>query len=438
MNILRNFPYEMQIAARYTSARRQANRNSFISFISLISVAGIALGVAALIVVLSVMNGFQKEVANRMLSMIAHIEVADQRGGMADWKQVLQLARANPAVRGGAPFVALQGMLVHEDLMAPAGIQGVLPEAEGGVSSVATKMQEGSFNALQAGAFNIILGYELANKLGVKPGDKLTLLVAPQQRAAGSAAGNARASGGEQLGESGLSPRRRLLTVSGLFNVGHNDYDSAAAVMHMADAQEIEGISAPTGLRLSLVDLHQAPRVAQELGASMPAQYLFRDWSRQNEIWFAAVQSQKRMMFLILTLIIAVAAFNLVSTLVMKVNDKQADIAILRTLGSSPLSVMKIFMVQGALVGVMGTACGVAMGVLVALNVDHIMPVVEYLLGGKLLSKDIYFLSSVPSDLQWADVATIAAVSVALSFVATLYPSYAASRVNPAQSLRYE
>jgi len=422
MNILRQFPYELQIAARYTSARRQANRNSFISFISLISVVGIALGVAALIVVLSVMNGFQKEVANRMLSMIAHIEVADQRGGIADWQQVVQLARANPAVKGGAPFVALQGMLVHEDVMAPAGIQGVLPEAEGNVSSVADKMQTGSFADLKPGAFNIILGYELANKLGVKPGDRLTLLVAPQQAAA----------------EGALAPRRRLLTVSGLFNVGHNDYDSGAAVMHMLDAEEIEETAAPSGVRLSLHDLHQAPRVAYELSKSMPAHYLFRDWSRQNEIWFAAVQSQKRMMFLILTLIIAVAAFNLVSTLVMKVNDKQADIAILRTLGASPVSIMKIFMVQGALVGIMGTAAGVAMGVLVALNVDHIMPVVEYLLGGKLLSKDIYFLSAVPSDLQWRDVATIAGVSVALSFVATLYPSYSASRVNPAESLRYE
>jgi len=316
----------------------------------------------------------------------------------------------------------MQGMLVYEDVMAPAGIQGVLPEAEGKVSSVATHMKSGSFADLKAGAFNIILGYELARKLGVKPGDKLSLLVAPQQG----------------MTEGALTPRRRLLTVSGLFDVGHNDYDAGAAVMHIADAQEIEEIGAPTGLRLSLIDLHQAPRVARELGQSMPQHYLFRDWSRQNEIWFAAVQSQKRMMFLILTLIIAVAAFNLVSTLVMKVNDKQADIAILRTLGSSPLSIMKVFMVQGALVGIMGTAAGVAMGVLVALNVDHIMPVVEYLLGGKLLSKDIYFLSSVPSDLQWRDVATIAGVSVALSFVATLYPSYAASRVNPAESLRYE
>jgi len=422
MKILRHFPYEIQIAARYTSARRQANRNSFISFISLISVLGIALGVAALIVVLSVMNGFQKEVANRMLSMIPHIEVADQRGGIGDWQKVLQLAKANPAVVGGAPFVAVQGMLVHEDVMAPAGIQGVLPEAESNVSSVATHMKSGSFADLKPGAFNIILGYELANKLGVKPGDKLSLLVAPQQG----------------MSDGTLAPRRRLLNVSGLFDVGHNDYDAGAAVMHIADAEDIEEIAEPTGLRLSLIDLHQAPRVAQELGRSMPQQYLFRDWSRQNEIWFAAVQSQKRMMFLILTLIIAVAAFNLVSTLVMKVNDKQADIAILRTLGSSPLSIMKVFMVQGALVGILGTAAGVAMGVLVALNVDHIMPVVEYLLGGKLLSKDIYFLSSVPSDLQWLDVATIAGVAVALSFVATLYPSYAASRVNPAESLRYE
>ena len=421
MSFLRKLPYEIQIALRYTSAKRQTNRNSFISFISLISVLGIALGVAALIVVLSVMNGFQKEVANRMLSMVPHIEVADERGVIPNWQQTLAQARQNPAVAGGAPFVALQGMLVYEETMAPAGIQGILPEAEKGVSLVAERMQSGALADLTPGAFNIVLGYELAKKLGVQRGDRLTLMLAPQPGAVDAAA-----------------PRRRLLTVSGLFNVGHNDYDAGAALIHISDAEALEELAAPTGLRLSLHDLQRAPQVAYELSQSMAPNLMFRDWSKQNEIWFAALRTQKKMMFIILTLIVAVAAFNLVSTLVMKVNDKQADIAILRTLGSSPASVVKIFMLQGALVGMIGTACGVAAGVLVALNVDVIMPVVEMALGSKLLSKEIYFLSSVPSDLQWSDVALIAGVSVLLSFLATLYPSLSASRVNPAQSLRYE
>ncbi len=421
MSLLRKLPYEIQIALRYTSAKRHSHRNSFISFISLISVVGIALGVAALIVVLSVMNGFQKEVANRMLSMVPHIEVADERGVFADWQQTLTLAQRNPAVAGGAPFVALQGMLVYEETMAPAGIHGILPDAERRVSRVAERMTSGALTDLAPASFGIVLGYELANKLGVKRGDKLTLILAPQAGAADAGA-----------------PRRRLLTVAGLFNVGHNDYDSGAALMHIGDAQELEGLPGPSGLRLSLHDLHQAPQVAYELTRSMPQGLMFRDWSKQNEIWFAALRTQKKMMFIILTLIVAVAAFNLVSTLVMKVNDKQADIAILRTLGASPASIVKIFMLQGALVGMIGSACGVAAGVLVALNVDVIMPVVEKALGSKLLSKEIYFLSSVPSDLQWGDVGLIAAVSVALSFLATLYPSFSASRVNPAQSLRYE
>ncbi|NHZ35606.1 lipoprotein-releasing ABC transporter permease subunit [Massilia rubra] len=419
--MLANLPYELQIALRYTSAQRRSERNPMLSVISLISVSGIALGVAALIVVLSVMNGFQKEVAARMLSMIPHIEVIDERGGLRNWEQTLAQARGNPAVSGGAPFVTLQGMLLYDETMRPVAVQGILPAAEKTVSSIADRIKDGKLDDLQPGRFNIVLGYELASKLGVKVGDKLSLLVAPQGGAA-----------------TAWTPRRQVFTVTGTFNVGHNDYDSSVALAHIDDARAVEQLPLPSGLRLSLHDLHQAPKVAQQLSSSMPPELMFRDWTRQNEVWFAALQSQKRMMFLILVLIIAVAAFNLVSTLVMKVNDKQADIAILRTLGASPRSIMAVFMMQGALVGVIGTAAGVAAGVLVAMNIDMIMPVVEKLLGSKLLSKEIYFLSSVPSDPQWQDIVMIGGVSVALAFVATLYPSYGAARINPAESLRYE
>ncbi len=419
--MLANLPYELQIALRYTSAQRRSERNPMLSVISLISVSGIALGVAALIVVLSVMNGFQKEVAARMLSMVPHIEVMDERGGLPDWEQTLAQARRNPAVSGGAPFVTLQGMLLYDETMRPVAVQGILPAAEKTVSGIAGRITGGTLDDLQPGRFNIVLGYALAGKLGVKAGDKLSLLVAPQGAST-----------------TAWAPRRQVFTVTGTFNVGHNDYDSTVALAHIDDARSVEQLALPTGMRLSLHDLHQAPRVAQELSASMPQELMFRDWTRQNEVWFAALQSQKRMMFLILVLIIAVAAFNLVSTLVMKVNDKQADIAILRTLGASPRSIMAVFMMQGALVGVIGTVAGVAAGVLVAMNVHVIMPVVEKLMGSKLLSQEIYFLSSVPSDPQWQDIVMIAGVSVALSFVATLYPSYGAARINPAESLRYE
>ena len=423
MNPLRQFSYEFRIALRYTRAQRRSERNGFISFISLIAVVGIGLGVAALIVVLSVMNGFEKEVANRMLSMVPHIEVASERGGFADWRRTVEQARANPAVQAGAPFVAIQGMLINEDRMAPAAVQGILPEAEAKVSEIAARVEGAALTDLAPDAANILLGYELARKLGVAKGDRISVLVAPREGLAAPTA---------------WTPRRRMFTVAGTFNVGHNDFDSGVALIHIGDAMALEEVSVPTGLRLTLANIHTAPQVARELSASMPQEYLFRDWTRQNEIWFAALRSQKRMMFLILVLIIAVAAFNLVSTLVMKVNDKQADIAILRTLGSSPLSIMKIFMLQGALAGIMGTAAGVAAGILIALNVGHIMPVVESLIGAPLLSKEIYFLSAVPSDLQWADVATIGGVSVLLAFVATLYPSWSAAKVNPAQALRYE
>ena len=421
MSIIKNLPFEWLVGMRYTRAGKRNGRNSFISFISLISMAGIALGVAALIVVLSVMNGFQKEVRDRMLSVLSHIEVFDASGSMPDWKYTAQEAFQNPEVRGAAPYVAGQAMLIRDDSVRGVVIRGVLPEEEPKVSDVAAQVREGSFNDLKPGEFNIVLGIELARSLRVSVGDKVTL-IAPQG----------------QITPAGVLPRLKQFHVVGIFEAGHNEYDSGLAFIHIDDAMKMFKMNAPSGLRLRIADMQRAPQVALELSKVLTGNLLILDWSRQNRTWFAAVQTEKRMMFIILTLIIAVAAFNLVSTLVMTVTDKQADIAILRTLGASPASIMKIFMIQGALVGLLGTAIGVLLGVIVALNIDVIVPFIEHLFGVQFLSKDIYLITSLPSDLRWPDVWTIGGVAIILAFVATLYPSWRAAGVKPAEALRYE
>ena len=423
MSFIDKLPYEWAVGVRYTRAGKRSARNSFISFISLISVSGIALGVAALIIVLSVMNGFQKDVTDRMLSVLAHIEVYESRGVMADWEESRDEALKNPAVKGAAPFVETQGMLMYDGVMKPSIVRGVLPTEEPKVSDVAKSVVKGmgSFDALRPDEFNIILGIDLAKSLEVKMGDKVTLAVAAGDNTA-----------------SAMTPRMVNFTVAGIFEAGYFEYDSGLAFVHMNDAMTVSNLVAPAGIRLRIADMHQAPRVALELYKSMPGELMLRDWTKNNALWFAAVQSQKKMMFIILILIIAVAAFNLVATLAMTVTDKQADIAILRTLGSSPRSIMKIFMIQGALIGIIGTLAGVAFGVLVAYNIDVIIPAIESLFGVQFLSKDIYLINTVPSDLRLLDVLGIAGVSVILSFIATLYPSFAASRVKPAEALRYE
>ncbi|CDG82818.1 lipoprotein-releasing ABC transporter permease subunit [Janthinobacterium agaricidamnosum] len=424
MSIIKKFPFEWQIGVRYTRAGKRSARNSFISFISLISVAGIGLGVAALIVVLSVMNGFQKEVTDRLMSVLAHVEVFDTRGAMPDWQDQVKAAFANPAVRGAAPFVETQGMLLHDDTMRPSGIRGVLPQEEPKVSSVAAQVKQGSFDDLKPGAFHIVLGVDLARALDVTVGKNVTLLLQREPEPGQPA--------------STLLPRMRAFTVVGIFEAGHNELDSRLAFIHMNDAESLLHLAGPSGLRLKLADMDRAPQVARELKASMPGDLWMRDWSRVSASWYALVQSQKNMMFIILSMIIAVAAFNLVSTLVMSVTDKQADIAILRTLGASPASIMKIFMIQGALVGLLGSALGVAGGVVLALNVGSIVPVIEHLLGMHFLSKEIYQISTVPSDVHWLDVLHIGLIAFALSLVATIYPSWRAARVKPAEALRYE
>lgn len=382
---------------------------------------GIALGVAALIVVLSVMNGFQKEVRDRMLSVLSHIEVFTLDEPITDWQTLASQAMQNKSVKGAAPYVNAQAMLTRDDVVRGVMVRGVIPDEEPKVSELDQQFKEGMLGNLKPGEFGVALGKELAGALGVGLSDKITL-IAPQ----GS------------ITVTGIVPRLKQFTVVGIFESGHFEYDSALAVIHMDDAAKLFQVTGVSGIRLKVADMHKAPQVAEELSTTLPGKLYIRDWSKQNRTWFAAVQVEKRMMFIILTLIIAVAAFNLVSTLVMTVTDKQSDIAILRTLGASPASIMKIFVVQGALVGLLGTGLGVGLGVLLAKNIDTVIPAIEHALGVQFLPKDIYFISELPSDLNWSDVGVIGMVSLVLSLVATLYPSYKASQVKPAEALRYE
>ena len=414
-------PYELALGWRYTRAGRATRRNGFISFISGVSMLGIALGVAALIIVLSVMNGFQKEVRDRMLSVVSHIEIfAPSGAALPDMARTLAEARQQPQVVGAAPFVAAQALLARGEDMKGALVRGIDPDHEAEVTDLAAA-NPAVLAQLVPGAFRVVLGAELARSLGVRVGDVVTL-IAP--------AG--------QVTPAGVVPRLKQMTVAGTFDSGHYEYDSALVMLHHEDAQRIFRLEGPTGIRLKLADLHQARSVAMALAGSLSGDLLIRDWSQQNRTWFAAVQLEKRMMFIILTLIVAVAAFNLVSTLVMTVQYKRADIAILRTLGASPQSILGVFVVQGAMVGVIGTLAGLLLGLGVALNIDVIVPAIERLLNASFLPKDIYLISKMPSDPQPSDIVPIGVISLVLSFVATLYPSWRASRVNPAEALRYE
>ena len=416
------FPYELRIGWRYTRAGRTTRRNGFISFISGVSMLGIALGVAALIIVLSVMNGFQKEVRDRMLGVISHIEVyAKDSQALPDLAKTLSQVRANPEVIGAAPFIAAQALLARGEDMKGTMIRGIDPAQEHLVTDLVNGEQAAVLAKLIPGEFGVVLGIDLAKSLGVRPGDRVTL-VAPSG----------------QVTPAGVVPRLKQMAVVGTFDSGNFEYDSALAMVHVDDAAKIFRLEGPSGVRLKLRDLHDARRVADELSQTLTGDLYIRDWTRQNRTWFAAVQVEKRMMFIILTLIVAVAAFNLVSTLVMTVTDKRADIAILRTLGASPASVMGIFVVQGAMVGVIGTLAGLALGLGVAFNIDVIVPALEHALGASFLPKDIYLISRMPSDPQQSDIVPVAVISLVMAFVATLYPSWRASRVNPAEALRYE
>ena len=412
-------PYELYIGLRYTRAKR---RNHFISFISLISMLGIALGVAALIVVLSVMNGFQDELRSRILGVAAHIEISGFDNTLADWQKVSAESLKTPEVEAAAPYVMGQGLLAYDQAVQGAVVRGIVPNLENGVTDVGRKMRVGSLSALRPGEWGIVLGAELARTLAVGLGDKVTVIT-PQG----------------QITPAGMVPRLKQFTVVGIFQVGMFEYDSGLALIDLQDAQKLfrtgDHVS---GVRLKLDDLYRAPVVARNLSKTLVGDYDIRDWTQSHVNFFRAVQMEKRVMFIILLLIVAVAAFNIVSTLVMVVTDKQPDIAILRTLGASPASIMKIFMVQGAIIGFIGTGLGLLSGVVLALNIGTVVPFIENIVGMKFLSADVYQISELPSKLEWNDVWVIGLVALVLSWLATLYPSWRASRTNPAEALRYE
>jgi lipoprotein-releasing system permease protein len=417
-------PFEWLIGWRYVRAGRAGRRNAFISFISAASMAGIALGVAALIIVLSVMNGFQREVRDRMLAAIPHVQVTDADGnGLADWEALAAKAKAAaPEVLGTAPYVETQSLLASGDRMRGAVVRGVLPAREPDITELGQMLKgDGTLAKLQPGSWNIVLGAELAHALGVQVGSDITV-IAP----------------GGQVTPAGVAPRLRAFHVVGFFSVGHYEYDSTLALMNIDDAARLYRTGGPTGVQLRLSDVHLARPVAARLVDALGPQYLVTDWTRTNAAWYDAVQIEKTMMFIILALIVAVAAFNLVSTLVMTVTDKQSDIAILRTLGASPRSVMTIFMIQGATAGIAGTLSGVILGVIVALNIPVIVPWIGHLLNTSLVNGSVYLLDHMPSDPQSGDIVSISVIALALAFVATIYPSWRASRVRPAEALRYE
>jgi lipoprotein-releasing system permease protein len=416
-------PIELEIGLKYTRSRRRkavGQRDGFLSFISGISMAGIALGVAALIVVLSVMNGFQKEVRDRMLSVLSHIEITSP-AGLANWESVSEKLSGQTHVLGVAPMVSSQGLLSRGESMRGVALRGVAPELEGKVSDLPKQFVAGSMNDLKPGQFGVVLGAQLAGTLGVRIGDRVSLLV-PEG----------------DLTPAGMMPRMRALQVVGIIDSGHYEYDSTLTIMHWRDTAALLRMSDPTGLRVKVDDMQRAPEIAVKLAQVVPQALWVSDWSRSNRNWFAAVQTEKKMMFIILTLIIAVAAFNLVSTLVMTVTDKQADIAILRTMGASAGLVQRIFLVQGLAIGLLGSLSGVVFGLLIALNIDVIVPFIEALFRVQFLPRDIYFISQLPSDVRFDDVLTVGVMAFVLSILATIYPSRRAAQVKPAEALRYE
>jgi lipoprotein-releasing system permease protein len=416
-------PIELEIGLRYTRSKRRktvGKRDGFLSFISGISTAGIALGVAALIVVLSVMNGFQKEVRDRMLSVLSHIEITAP-DGLANWEPIALRVATQPHVVGVAPMVQSQGLLSRENVMRGVSIRGVLPSEEGKVSDLPKQFVAGSIEDLKPGTFGVALGAQLANMVGARLGDRIRLVV-PES----------------DLTPAGAMPRMRTLQVVGIVDSGHYEYDSSLAIMHWKDAAALLRLQDPSGLRVKVDNMQRAPEIAAELAQVVPQALWVSDWSRSNRNWFAAVQTERKMMFIILTLIIAVAAFNLVSTLVMTVNEKQADIAILRTMGASPGLIQRIFLVQGLAIGLLGSLAGVGLGLLIALNIDVIVPAIEAIFRVRFLPRDVYFISELPSDVRLSDVITVGLMAFGLSVLATLYPSRRAAQVQPAEALRYE
>lgn len=412
-------PLTLYIGLRYTRAKR---RTQFISFITLTSVLGIALGVTALITVLSVMNGFEAELRHRILGMTAHSTITGGGGKLRDWPALKEQVKNYPHVQGTAPFVKGQVMINAGRRVSGTLLRGVLPEQEPAVSEVGNKMEAGALTDLQPGKYQIVLGAELAAYLGAMVGDKVTV-ISPQVNST----------------PAGIIPRLRRFTVSGIFKVGMYEYDRNMAIIHIADAAKLFRMdNNVSGLRLKLDDLFNAPQITHELARKLSGRYFVSDWTTAHSNFFQAIKTEKRVMFIILLLIVAVAAFNIVSTLVMVVTDKRGDIAILKTQGLTPMAVMRIFITLGAIIGLVGTALGTVGGVLLALNVETIVPAIERFFEVNFLAADVYYISSLPSKLVWADVYVIAIIAFTLSLLATLYPAWQASRVNPAEVLRYE
>jgi lipoprotein-releasing system permease protein len=415
-------PYEWQVGWRLVRTRRGEVAGGFVSFIAASSMLGIALGVAALIVVLSVMNGLQQELRTRILGAASHLQLSGLTGELAGWERVATSARDHPDVIAAAPYISAQGMLAFDQTVRGAQVRGVVPELEEKVADFAQHMKSGALGALVPGEFGIVLGAELARALRAFTGDKVTL-IAPQGLVTPAA----------------ILPRLKQFRVVGIFEVGMFEYDSGLALIHLQDAQALYRMDTRvSGVRLKLDDLFMAPRAGRELARTLDDDVLISDWTRNHANFFRAVAIEKNMMFIILLLIVAVAAFNIVSTLIMAVTDKESDIAILRTLGASPRSVMAIFIIHGSIIGIVGLLLGVSGGLALAFNLDVVIPALETVLGMELWTKEVYYISELPSQVQWPDVAVIASVSFVLTLIATLYPSWRAARINPAEALRYE
>ena len=409
--------FETMIGLRYVRARR---RNHFISFISMSSMIGVALGVMALITVISVMNGFEKELKDRILGMASHA-VIEELNGLKDWQLVINNIKEHPEIVGAAPYFHAEGMLTKDKIVNGVIIRGILPHEETNVAIVAEKMIEGDLNDLKSTEFNIILGAELVRKLNLEIGDKVTL-VAPQAN----------------FTPAGILPRLKRFTLIGIFEVGMHEFDGGLALIHMDDALRLFRKSNPTGIRLKTNNILKAPTISREIASQLSSKYWVIDWTQRHSNFFRALKTEKTVMFVILTLIVAVAAFNIISTLVMAVSDKQSDIAVLRTLGASPKSILKIFIIQGTIIGAIGILLGVIGGVWLASNIETLVPALENMLGYKFLSPDVYYISDLPSDMHWSDVILIGVVSFVLCLFATIYPAFRAANTLPAEALRYE
>ncbi|AMV08552.1 lipoprotein-releasing ABC transporter permease subunit [Xanthomonas citri] len=410
-------PIPVAIGLRYLRAKR---RNGFISFISMASILGIALGVTVLITTLAVMSGFQKEIRDRLLQMAAHATVSAEGAPMRDWQHAVEVAMSDPRVAGAAPYIETESLL-QGPRKQPAIVRGVIPAEEGKVSVLAKKMQQGSVDSLTPGSYNIVIGKELGLWLGVDVGDSIVVLLSDTQAT-----------------PLGAMPRLKRFTVSGIFEAGYNEIDRGLAVVNMQDLARVLRMDGVTGVRLRLHDMDQAWPVARDLAVKLHGPYRVSDWTQENANLYHSLKMEKTVMGILLSLIVAMGAFNLVSSQVMLVTDKQADIAILRTLGLSPGGVMQVFMVQGSLIGFMGTFMGVIGGIVLTLNLERILGVIETIFSVKLLPEDVYYITGLPTDMQTQDVVVITVVALVMSFLATLYPAWRASRTQPAEALRYE